>query len=276
MCIRDRSATPANTTADCNNIPAAATITASSSCIANVNVNFVENIIPGACENSFTIERTWSTDAGCGNGVSHTQLIEVSDTQAPILAGIPADLTVDCDAAPAPATPTASDNCDANVDITFNESVAQNGCETIITRTWTATDNCGNATDASQTITVNMAGTLSFNGMPSDITVECNDIPAIADIVALDACSGAQVNADFIENIIPGTCANSFTIERTWTATSPCGTSISQTQTIIVQDSTNPVLVGVPSDLGVGCGACLLYTSPSPRDRTRSRMPSSA
>ena len=24
------------------------------------------------------------------------------------------------------------------------------------------------------------------------------------------------------------------------------------------------------------CGACLLYTSPSPRDRTRSRMPSSA
>ena len=25
-----------------------------------------------------------------------------------------------------------------------------------------------------------------------------------------------------------------------------------------------------------GSGACLLYTSPSPRDRTRSRMPSSA
>ena len=27
---------------------------------------------------------------------------------------------------------------------------------------------------------------------------------------------------------------------------------------------------------GVGDKACLLYTSPSPRDRTRSRMPSSA
>ena len=26
----------------------------------------------------------------------------------------------------------------------------------------------------------------------------------------------------------------------------------------------------------VGIGTCLLYTSPSPRDRTRSRMPSSA
>ena len=26
----------------------------------------------------------------------------------------------------------------------------------------------------------------------------------------------------------------------------------------------------------IGAGICLLYTSPSPRDRTRSRMPSSA
>src|SRR5665811_2579809 len=36
--------------------------------------------------------------------------------------------------------------------------------------------------------------------------------------------------------------------------------------------SSHPAPV-VPSDQG---GACLLYTSPSPRDRTRSRMPSSA
>ena len=32
---------------------------------------------------------------------------------------------------------------------------------------------------------------------------------------------------------------------------------------------------GIAPDLR-GYGACLLYTSPSPRDRTRSRMPSSA
>ena len=40
----------------------------------------------------------------------------------------------------------------------------------------------------------------------------------------------------------------------------------------------NEILVGVPkSGAGVeGAQNCLLYTSPSPRDRTRSRMPSSA
>ena len=36
------------------------------------------------------------------------------------------------------------------------------------------------------------------------------------------------------------------------------------------------VMVGAGSDLGGGCSTCLLYTSPSPRDKRQSRMPSSA
>ena len=36
------------------------------------------------------------------------------------------------------------------------------------------------------------------------------------------------------------------------------------------------VAVGADAPLQIVCGACLLYTSPSPRDRTRTRMPSSA
>ena len=34
--------------------------------------------------------------------------------------------------------------------------------------------------------------------------------------------------------------------------------------------------VATPTELSVNASICLLYTSPSPRDRTRSRMPSSA
>ena len=37
----------------------------------------------------------------------------------------------------------------------------------------------------------------------------------------------------------------------------------------------SPMLVGIKDMTGLG-NNCLLYTSPSPRDRTRSRMPSSA
>ena len=39
-------------------------------------------------------------------------------------------------------------------------------------------------------------------------------------------------------------------------------------------DNDNELVVG--KKIGVTSSACLLYTSPSPRDRTRSRMPSSA
>ena len=38
----------------------------------------------------------------------------------------------------------------------------------------------------------------------------------------------------------------------------------------------NPTLFPKEKDSVVYCTCCLLYTSPSPRDRTRSRMPSSA
>ena len=47
---------------------------------------------------------------------------------------------------------------------------------------------------------------------------------------------------------------------------------------VLVGDSVGMVIHGLPSTLGVTMEMmiCLLYTSPSPRDRTRSRMPSSA
>ena len=43
-----------------------------------------------------------------------------------------------------------------------------------------------------------------------------------------------------------------------------------------IQDANEPGLPGVTIRLTDNTGTCLLYTSPSPRDRTRSRMPSSA
>ena len=47
----------------------------------------------------------------------------------------------------------------------------------------------------------------------------------------------------------------------------------------IAPKQVDDVIVGCASpegEQGLQIGSCLLYTSPSPRDRTRSRMPSSA
>ena len=59
-------------------------------------------------------------------------------------------------------------------------------------------------------------------------------------------------------------------IQRTWER---CLESSADTVTVIT-DSTE--IFDLISDLGGDCFLCLLYTSPSPRDMRRSRMPSSA
>jgi hypothetical protein len=49
---------------------------------------------------------------------------------------------------------TAEDNCDNEVEITFNEVQTSQFCPFDIVRTWTAEDECGNQTQLVQTISV--------------------------------------------------------------------------------------------------------------------------
>ena len=54
----------------------------------------------------------------------------------------------------------------------------------------------------------------------------------------------------------------------------PCDRIVFEDSTLFINGAihSEPYLSGLPHTVGF----CLLYTSPSPRDRTRSRMPSSA
>jgi hypothetical protein len=58
-----------------------------------------------------------------------------------------------------PAAPTlaAVDNCMGEPEVVFNETKAAsaNASSYVLTRTWTATDACGNSTVAVQKVTVN-------------------------------------------------------------------------------------------------------------------------
>jgi hypothetical protein len=50
--------------------------------------------------------------------------------------------------------PTVSDNCDSDVEVTFEDTYVQNGdCgDIVITRTFTATDEKGNSSSCVQTL----------------------------------------------------------------------------------------------------------------------------
>jgi large repetitive protein len=258
---------PANTTAQCGNVPTTATPTASDNCDSNPHITFGETTTAGACAGNYTVTRTWTATDACGNSSSKTQVITVSDTTAPTLAGIPADTTAQCGNVPSAATPTASDNCDSNAHITFSESSTPGACANsyVLTRTWTATDACGNSSSATQTITVSDTTAPVLAGVPSNTTVQCDDIPTVATPTATDNCD-SNPNVSFDQTTTAGSSANNYTITRTWTATDSCGNTTSGQQVITVVDTSAPVLAGVPANTTVTCDAIPTVASPTATD----------
>ena len=229
---------------------------ATDNCDTDIVITFDETTIAGACFDSYTITRTWTATDNCGNTDEQTQTITVQDVTAPVLTGVPTDVTVECDAIPGPAVPTATDNCDMDIEITFDETTTAGTCldSYKITRTWTATDNCGNLDEQTQVITVQDVTAPVLDGVPTDVTVECDAIPGPAVPTATDICD-TDIMITFDETTIAGTCLYSYTITRTWTATDNCGNLDEQTQVITVQDVTAPVLAGVPTDVTIECDA---------------------
>lgn len=121
-------------------------------------------------------------------------------------------------------------------------------------------DSKGCAAAGSVTIMINdvTPPTIVFEGtiMP-ELTVGCNSIPTqrTQDVVVTDNCtpSIAIVISMLPEVIISGPCANTYDIERRWTAQDACGNISTIMQLIHVVDAVVPMLTTVPADVAVSC-----------------------
>ena len=240
---------PANTTVECNAIPAAATVTAEDNCTTSVPA-YTETRTDGDCSGRYLLTRTWSTTDASGNTTSASQLVMVQDTQAPIISAAPGNVTVECNAVPAAAILTATDNCSTPT-VLFTEVRTNGNCSGnyTLTRTWTATDACGNTSSKTQVITVQDTQAPVISAAPVNVTVECNAVPVAAVLSATDNCSTpvvvfTQTSTQNVNVNNPG--YYNYTITRTWTATDACGNASSKTQVITVQDKTNPVITVCP------------------------------
>ena len=113
---------PANITVECDAVPAAGTPTASDNCDTDVTITYSETRTDGPCVDSYTLTRFGRQRIIVATAHTQSQLVTVQDTQDPVLANVPANITVECDAVPAAGTPTATDNCDTDVTITYSET----------------------------------------------------------------------------------------------------------------------------------------------------------
>ncbi len=141
----------------CDEIPPIPIITAIDNCTDDLTVSFEQERIDGDCDHSYTLRRIWGVVDECGNELEEIQTITITDNQGPDLVNVPGNITVDPangETVPPPASVTANDNCAESPNVVLDESSEMDGCQTIITRTWIATDDCGNESSEHQVITV--------------------------------------------------------------------------------------------------------------------------
>jgi gliding motility-associated-like protein len=253
------AAIPADITVDCQ-APAPIMPTATDNCAAIINIVLVADTVT-TCANSYVVTRTWTAMDDCGNTDSDVRVITVEDNTAPMVTA-PADVTVECDLVPVPGTPTVTDMCDINPTIVFTTNTVPGTCpnEYVITRTWMATDACGNMASDNQVITVQDNTLPTITGiLPVDITVACNAIPTApvvgTDILGADNCGLGSF--DYLESTTQGVDADmcsfyEYTLTRTWTAIDLCGNTMVHIQMITVEDNNDPSFT-IPVDLLVDC-----------------------
>ncbi len=231
--------------------------TATDACSGVDDISFTDSDAPGNCAGNHVITRTWTATDECGNTSMCMQTITVTDTTGPaIMCPMPA--SIDCTVPPTPANTgmaTAMDDCSGVMSITFSDSPPPAGdcANDGITRTWTATDNCGNTSTCTQVITVT-DDTGPTIMCPANTSIDCSestDPSNTGSATAMDDCSGVM-SITSSDSDAPGNCAGNHVITRTWTATDNCGNSNSCDQTITVTDTTPPMIT-CPMDMTVEC-----------------------
>jgi hypothetical protein len=188
---------------------------------------------------------TWTVTDIHGNTQTCLQLITVTDNEAPV-ASVPVLPLIVGQCSATVTTPTAVDNCAGLVNGTTSDPTAYNTQGTF-TITWTYTDAFGNTSTQLQTViiddTTDAVPTLAV--LPN-ATGECT--VTVTPPTALDNCEGI-ISATTTD---PTTYNTQGTFIVTWIYDDGNGNTVTQTQTVIVDDVTAPVadLAVLPTVIG--------------------------
>ena len=254
----------------CNDVPAlylAEDAVADDACSAASIVDFEDLLlIQGDCASDgyiMLMSCRWVAEDACGNRGYFTFFILQADFDAPVISGVPDDITVACGMVPpAPSDVTASDDCTDALDLQDFEIIVGDTCETYkIIRKWEVEDACGNVASEQYSILVEV-DSLQLSGVPDDFNVSCEDgIPAPPLVTAAPDCYSPLI--EFEEQIIGDTCRD-YQRLWIWTATNSCGKSVSDS-TVLDVSVDEVMLVGVPDDITITCDDMLpIVAEPTP------------
>ncbi|MGK0189391.1 MAG: hypothetical protein ACI9R3_005208 [Verrucomicrobiales bacterium] len=197
---------------------------------------------------------TYTARDAAGNETSASFTVTVSDPEAPVINGIPADISGGTDTAVATAAvswtpPAASDNVAVVTFVSTHPSgtVFALGVTTV---TYTATDAAGNSTSASFSVMISDLEGPVFSGVPANI--QMGTAPGLAtaavswgEPVATDNVLLAEVTGSHAPGV---TFALGSTVV-TYTARDAVGNATSVSFSVTVVDAEAPVITGTPANI---------------------------
>jgi gliding motility-associated-like protein len=243
----------------------------SDDCDADLSRRFVDVAVQeGNCRRDGFIvlmECDWRATDDCGNTALFKIFIKIKDENFPTLVQVPQNITVNtpADIPNIPSDVFGRDVCDDEVSIQFTESQQ----DTVVLRTWTATDDCGHATTATQRITIrNGRVTNSRDTLPPQYAARLARLQNTrnGDTLNIDTCQfslkitdlavsdnrDAQPRIQLDSTVLIGSCQTQgylyFKTYR-WTATDSTGNSATFLIYLKITDNRPPVLQGVPSNI---------------------------
>ncbi len=232
-------------------------IAVNDACTADGSMVVTSNdIVSGTCP--IVITRTYTINDECGNSVSvpHVITIDVNDNTPPAISGAFTLTDAEgCVAGDAPAAVTTvselesmglavSDACTADANLAVaNSDLFSGTCPIVLTRTYTITDGCGNASTVVHTININDTTDPLISGCPDDILVNndpgnCSAVVSWIPPVVTDNCGLQSV----VSSHNPGDLFPTGTTLVTYTATDNCGNITICTFNVIVTDNELPVI----------------------------------
>ena len=212
----------------------------------------------------------WTVRDSSGNSANYLVYLRITDSIAPVLSGIPANITLSqSDPFPTDARITVVDNCSTpNVDVSIVPSIV--GRDTVFTRTWIAVDECGNTATAQQIITrrgptvippdtippqYRIVDSLIIQAQNNDTVVTgiCNQSLHLNSVLVFDN-RDSNPRVQFDSTIVNGNCLlDGFLKLKTykWMATDSSGNTSSFRIYLKIQDVTPPVIHDVPADVTI-------------------------
>ncbi len=248
----------------CNGVPPVPQISFRENCDTDYEWSFRQETVDSTCSVNYTIVRTWEAWDECNNRSTAVQRIQMRDTAAPILSGVPVNLLLACGQTAPPAIVTASDDCDPNPLIVVDSIVFPRNCDTAyhVVRRWTATDLCGQQTTATQRILLLDTTPPQILSVPADTAIACGQPLPTTVPQFVDDCFVPPV-VYVVDSVATGTCPIIETIYRTWTITDGCGQDISARQVISITDSIGPVFVPLPDTIFASCADSTIILEPT-------------